>query len=308
MFLWVATTLQQWALFTGAVLAIGCVAWTLYVVPTIAGAAREEDRSLLRTMERRVATLGATSSMVLVVAWLLRGAVQLWTFRDPFVPLGEDISFLLFEMFWGTVWMAQGVIVVLLLLAHLASRPPLDGGRVPVPARVSTARWITGALSLALIASLSMSSHAMGASPRSVAVTADGLHMLAAGTWIGSLAVILAASRGSEPGLFAAQVRAFSPMAVLSVGVLTAMGGYLAWTNLDAVSDLWTRPHGRVLSVKVLVASVVLLTGWWNWRKGIPSLDRAEGASLVRRNATFELAVAMCVLLLTAILVHSANA
>lgn len=307
MTLYVATTLQQWVLFASVVMAVGCIAWMLFVGPRVSRMASETDAPAFRSIERKVVSMGAAATAVVVVAWLLRGVVQLVTFRDPFAPLSEDVSFLLFDLFWGTVWMGQGVVAALLLVAFFAARRALDGPGGP-PGRVTAARWTTGGLGLALVASLSMSSHAMGVeSARSLAVAADGIHLLAAGTWIGSLAVVLAVGRGGGRGLFAAQVRAFSPMAVVSVAALTFMGVALAWTHLQSVSDLWMETYGRVLSAKVLAAAVVFCTGFLNWRRGLPSLDGDEGVRKVQRGAAFEVSVAVGVLLLTAVLVHSAK-
>lgn len=308
MTLYVATTLQQWALFLGVVLAVGCAAWTLVVSPGARRTTQPGEGAALRLVERKVAALGAVTAAVLVGVWILRGTVQLVTFRDPFVPLAEDVSFLLFDLFWGTVWMGQGAVVLCLVAAFLAARPPVGEAADPVPTRVTLARWLSAGLCLALVGTLSMSSHAMGVdSARSLAVTADGVHLLAAGTWIGSLAVIVTVGRHAGRPLLAAQLRSFSPLAIVSVAALLLMGVALSWTHLTAVSDLWTGTYGRVLSGKVLAAGVVLLAGFWNWRQGLPSLDQDEGAAKVRRRATFEVAVAVGVLMLTAILVHSAK-
>jgi putative copper export protein len=302
--IWVATTLQQWALFIAVVLAVGCVAWLLVVRPSAARAVSEE--STVRGVERKVASLGVGIAVTLVLVWLVRGAVQLWTFRDPFVPIGEDISFLLFDLFWGKVWMGQGVVVLLLAAAFLAVRPPVGDSVGSLPGRVTAARWLAAALSLALVASLAMSSHAMGVeSATALAVTADGVHLLAAGTWIGSLAVIVSAGRSGGPRYYAAQLRCFSPMAVASVTALILMGVGLSWVHLVQVSDLWTETYGRVLGAKVLLAGVVLLLGFMNWRKGLPAIDSEGGAATVQRQAVIEVSVAIGVLLLTAVLVHS---
>jgi len=305
--IWLATTLQQWALFTAVVLAVGCVAWTLVVAP---GAARAvSDETTTRGVERKVATLGSRVALALVLVWLLRGAVQLWTFRDPFVPIVEDVSFLLFDLFWGKVWMGQGAVVVMLTVAFLVARPPLgESGTGTLPGRVTAARSLAAALALALVASLAMSSHAMGVeSATALAVTADGVHLLAAGTWIRSLTVILTAGRGGGPSYYAAQLRSFSPMAIASVAALILMGVALAWTHLVSVSDLWSGTYGRVLSGKVLAAGLVFLLGFLNWRRGLPAIDSDDGAASVQRQATLEVSVALGVLLLTAVLVHSAK-
>jgi putative copper export protein len=294
------TTLQQWVLFTATALAVGCVAWRWIVAQRAASALNDDGRLALGAIERRVASLGALTAVVLLAAWLLRGVVQLWGFRDPFVPISEDISFLLFETFWGTTWMVQGVLVLLLGAAFLVAR-----GR-------GTAAWSAATvLTLAVVATLALSSHSMGAdTARAFWVAADGIHALAAGSWIGSLGIILVAGRDRGPtasGVFAAQIRAFSPLAVVSVTGLLSMGTLLAWNHLEGLSNLWTTGYGRVLLAKVGVAVAVLGAGFVNWRRGIPILDSTEGAASVQQRAAWEVSLAGIVLLLTAVLVHSAK-
>jgi len=296
----VVTTLQQWLLFTATAVAVGCVAWRWVVARGAAPALSTDGRSALDAIERRVASLGAITALVLVAAWFLRGVVQVWSFRDPFVPLSEDVSFLLFETFWGTIWMVQGALVPLLGVAFLAAR----GRRVGAWGAVTV-------LALALVSTLALSSHAMGAdSARAFWVAADGIHALAAGSWIGSLGIILIAGRDRDSagrGIFAAQIRAFSPLAVVSVTALLSMGTLLAWDHLDGLSNLWATGYGRVLMAKVAAACGVLGAGLLNWRRGIPVLDSHEGAASVQQRAAWEVSLAVVVLLLTAVLVHSAK-
>jgi len=294
----VLAALQQWLLFTGVTLVVGCVTWWWAVLPGALRALGEADGALA-PVERRVASLGLVTALGLVAVWALKMVVQVLGFHFPGDPLWPDVSFLLFETFWGTVWMAQGAVVPLLAVAFALAR----GGR--------PAAWRTATLlALALVASLALSSHAVGVDAwRSLIVTGDGVHALAAGTWIGSLGVILLAGRpatsDADPRGFAAQIRAFSPMAVASVTALLVMGVVLAWSHLTALSDLWQTTYGRVLSAKIFVAGLVLLAGLWNWRVGIPRIDTVEGAGSVRNRAIWEVLFAVGVLLITAILVHS---
>jgi putative copper export protein len=299
------TTFQQWALFCGVVIVVGCVAWVAGIAPRISDQVAQGQADSLRRIRRRVASVGVFAVVALVAAWALRMVVQVMGFRDPFVPLWEDVSFLLFETFWGTVWMAQGVVLPLLGLAFWLARGPSP----ETPAR-PWAWWVTGALTLALVATLSLSSHAMGVeSRRSLIVLADAVHTLAAGTWIGSLGVILTVGRRADGdhGLFAAQLRSFSFLAQLSVAALVAMGVVLAWTHLQTLSDLWTTGYGRVLAAKVALVGLVLLVGLWNWRRGLTGLDTSSGAAKIQRHATFEVSLAVGVLVLTALLVHQAK-
>jgi copper transport protein len=162
-----------------------------------------------------------------------------------------------------------------------------------------------------LVATLALSSHAMGVdSGRPLIVAADGVHALASGSWIGSLAIILTVGHPAERSeanvaVFAAQLRAFSPVAIVSVSALVAMGVVLAWTHLDVPSSLWTTSYGRILSAKIGVASLVFAAGFWNWRLGLPYSDTVDGAAEVRRRAALEVGLAAGVMLLTAILVHA---
>lgn len=298
MILSVLTTVQQWILFTATTVAVGCVAWKWVVAPgaaRILGSAGGE----LAAVERWVVSVGWITALGLVVAWALRMVVQVMGFRDPFVPLWEDVSFLLFETFWGTVWMAQGVTVLLLAAAFGSTRA------------FPEASWrLATAFVLVLVATLALSSHAMGVDAgRPFFVAADAIHALAAGSWIGSLGVILLGGRLGGPteqgrGLFAAQLRAFSPMALVSMSALLSMGVVLAWTHLDGIANLWRTSYGWTLSAKIVVAGAVFVVGFLNWRRGLPVADTAEGAVSLRRGATREVYVAAGVLLLTAVLVH----
>lgn len=312
---WVLSTLQQWILFAGVGVVVGCVAWRAVIVPRAALLVADSQRPWLLEIERRVAGLGAITVLVLVAAWGLRGVVQVMGFRDPFVPLSEDVSFLLFETFWGTVWMAQGAILPLLAVAFWRARGP--GAATPAPGTsipFSPSWGLVLALALMLVATLALSSHAMGVdSGRPFIVAVDAVHTLASGSWIGSLGIILTVGHPTERAgqdvvaLFAAQLRGFSPMAIVSVSILIAMGVVLAWTHLDVPSSLWTTSYGRILSAKIGTAGLVFAAGLWNWRVGLPFSDTRDGAAAVRRRAVVEVSLAAGVLFLTAVLVHSAK-
>lgn len=271
---------QRGLLFIGTLLVTGAVAWKRVVSPALAVEALDPA-----PLTHRVARLAAGSALLLLAAWGLRLVVQLQDFRDPFVPIQEDIAFLLAESFWGTVWMAQGVILAVLLLAFVRHWWRL-------------AEW--GVVLLAL--TLALSSHAMSVPfNRPLAVVVDASHLLAAGSWMGTLALILLVSR-HKPSQLAVQLRAFSPLAMGAVGVLLFMGVVLSGVHLGEVRSLWASSYGRVLVGKVLLAGGVLLLGFLNWRRGLPVLDTPEGARQVHRRATWEVALAAAVLVATAVL------
>jgi len=312
----ILAALQQWILFTGVAVVVGCVAWRLVVARRAASAVPDARAAKLVVVERRVASVGIVTTLVLVLGWALKMVVQVMDFHFPGDALWPDVSFLLFETFWGTVWMAQGVLIPLAAAALWLARGRRTAADASAaaeadPREISAAWWAVAVLALALVATLSLAGHAMGVETwRPVLVTADGVHTLAAGTWIGTLGLILWVGRpdpSSRAGLelYAAQIRSFSPMAVVSVAALLSMGIVLAWTHLTAVSDLWTETYGRILSAKIAVAGAVFAAGFVNWRKGIPALGTEAGARAIQRRAAWEVSLAVGVLLLTAVLVHS---
>ena len=113
--------------------------------------------------------------------------------------------------------------------------------------------------------------------------------MLAAGAWIGGLAVLVAAlpaaTRALEPGertrALSAVVGRFSGLALISVALLLIGGIAQSLLELGAVNDLWDTPFGRAIAIKAALVVVLLGLGALNRRRTLPRLQRAadEGAS-----------------------------
>jgi putative copper export protein len=139
------------------------------------------------------------------------------------------------------------------------------------------------------------------------------VHLLAGGLWIGTLFALVVAGLGvvlrhpaapERRGAIASDlVHAFSPFALGMAAVLAFFGVILARSNLGQPSALWTTPYGKALIVKLCVVSVVVAFGAWNWRRQKPRLGTETAALSLRRSAWRELAAALVVLIITAILV-----
>jgi len=310
--------LQRWLLFSGTLLLVGAVAWRSFVAPWQPPALR----AAMREVEvRLVQSIGVVAFLLLPV-WAGRLGVQVRAFRDPFAPLIEDLHFLLFETFWGTVWLGQGVVLLLLcatfrvLAGTVGNKAEVErqrreagtleeGAEGPAPRlpRAWKAAWVGVIL---LVATLSLSSHAVSVPLLApLAVALDALHALAAGAWVGTLALILwlrPRGPGSVPVL-AGQLRSFSYLAMAAVPLLLIMGTLLTGLHVGEFQNLWTSSYGRVLSLKILAAGGVLYLGFRNWRVGLPGVDDEVGARSVRRRAGLEVGVAALVVLLTAVLV-----
>ncbi|MBA2626703.1 MAG: CopD family protein, partial [Gemmatimonadales bacterium] len=139
------------------------------------------------------------------------------------------------------------------------------------------------------------------------------MHVLAAGLWIGTLFVLVAAGIGAvlrdEPArerrgrLVADMVNAFSPLALGASGVLVLFGVITAWRHLKWLAALWTTPYGFALLAKLALVAIVFSLGAWNWKRQRPQLGTESAAVVLRRSATMELIAAAVVLAATAILV-----
>lgn len=241
--------------------------------------------SALHGLSRRACAL-ALGALVLL------GWAQLSAFRDPFVHWTEDAALLL-QSSWGTRWMAA-VAAAAAALAAAAFRP-LRPALLP--------------LTLALAAYPALSGHAAGVEPwTAAAVVSDWLHVLAAGTWMGALGVLLLSGRGSVPAAapLVLNLQRFSLLARASVAVLVVTGGAASWLHLPGVSALWDHPYGRILAVKIVLVVALMGLGAWNWRVLSPDVHTDRGAARLLRASRAEVALGVLVLGLTAWLTGTA--
>jgi putative copper export protein len=202
---------------------------------------------------------------------------------------------------WGWGWLLQ-------LGAALAAAAAFALAR-----RGTGAGWAAAALAaLGLAFTPALAGHA-AAAPRltALAVLSDGLHVLGAGGWLGSLVVVLGAGvpaalalgPGRRGAAVAALVDAFSPTALACAGLTAGTGLLAAWLHVGRLAALWGTGYGRTLLVKLAVLSLVAGTGAYNWRRVRPALGDDAGTARLRRSAAAELAVGALVLLATAVLV-----
>lgn len=140
------------------------------------------------------------------------------------------------------------------------------------------------------------------------------IHVFAASLWIGTLFVLAAAGvttalgRTMQPAergpAVALLVNRFSTMALWSAGVLLLTGVTTAWMYLGELSALWTSIYGKTLILKLCFVAAVFALGAYNNRRLKPSLGTEEAGRRLTRSATFEIAIAAIVLVVTAVLVN----
>lgn len=289
-------------LFMALVALLGAVALRWVVLPLTAQRSPGQARALRPGVERGAARLGVAAAAALVVAALARlwaQSASLFGVEGALDParLAQALSL----QPWATGWWLQvGAATLALAGCGLAVRSVRAGWALAAPAALVAA--VTPALS----------GHAV-AMPELVwlAVPVDALHVVAAGGWIGSLLALVVVGLPTALALgperrgdaSSALVQGFSPTALIFTGILVTTGVISAWLHLGDVTALWTSAYGRTLLLKVGIFSAVALVGAYNFLRVRPALEDGTGSRRLRRSGGVELALALVVLVVTAVLV-----
>lgn len=117
-----------------------------------------------------------------------------------------------------------------------------------------------------------------------LAVWVDWLHLLAAGTWVGSLfgmsltvfPRLLRAGENAVAGA-AAMFQRLSALSGGALAVLLACGLYNAVQQLGSVDALWTTHYGITLDVKLVIVLAMIAIGAHNRYVKLPRLLRCSG-------------------------------
>lgn len=258
-------------------------------------------QEFIGAMRNQCASVGSAAAGILLVNSIAQLAAQSIAVSHPGMDLDAGmLGNLVFRTAWGHVWSLQ-------LLGAAGAMWACSAAR-----KVQRAWTWVAVATIALAATPALAGHASTVGRFGVLpVLADTLHVVGAGGWLGTLAVLclvgLRQSRTVPPErrgqAVAALVNSFSPVALSFAGVAVITGTFAAWLHLEVVAALWTSAYGRTLLVKLGVLSVVVATGFYNWRRVRPSLGDERSTRRLTASATTELAVALLVIAVTAVLV-----
>lgn len=287
--------LGRWTAFLGTLLVIGAAVFRFGVLPSYH---RVTGGFPARALERAAAT-GLVAALLLLAAGPLRLWAQALGFTEPGEPVTlELLRTLLGETAWGRGWTLQ------LLAAGLATVAFLLAGVAPAPG------WtMAAAAATAVILATPLTGHATAsARAGSWGYPLDAMHVLGAGTWLGTLGVLLAAglpgARRGARGALTALVMTFSPVALTGFAFVALSGIAMGVRYLDgSLAALWTSPYGQALLWKLGAVALVVLLGAVNWRRLTPRMEEIGGARRLAWSAGLELAIATAVLAVTAVLV-----
>ena len=293
----------RWLTFTGLLIILGAIAFNRLVLGSLrrqGPPAREV--ALVQPASARAASLGLAGAVILGVMALARLYAQSYAMHGAGEATNPGLlGTMLTSTVWGWGWLLQVAAAAAAIAGFVTARRRRAGG------------WTLATLgAIALAFTPALSGHAASA-PRltGFAILSDGLHVMGAGGWLGSLLAVLiigipAALRLPQPerGRAVADiVNAFSPTALAFAGLSGVTGLFTGWLHVGSLGALWQTQYGQTLLLKLAVLSVVAATGAYNWRRVRPALGDLAGAARIRRSASAELAVGALVLLVTAVLV-----
>jgi len=177
--------------------------------------------------------------------------------------------------------------------------------------RIRGGWFVATAAGLVLAITPGLGGHAAATSRfTSLMITADWLHVLGAASWLGSLLSLMLVgipiALTLEPAdrwpSVASLVNAFSPVALVSAGVVVVSGVFASWVHLEHLSALWQTTYGQVLIVKLLFVAITFAIGGYNFRRVQPELSNQLGTQRLRKSAATELASGLLILLVTGLL------
>lgn len=296
--------IARWVTFVATVLACGACALALAVLPRTTA---DDDARL--GIARDGARVGLVAALALIPAGFMRLADQLFALRADGDPVMAGLSPLLTATTWGTgfLWQSAATLAALAGFAHALGAP------------LTRVRWLLPALACAgLCATLSLQGHAIGSETyTSLAVAADIAHVAGAGLWLGTIGVIgllgvaLPDNDGSVSPVRATRADArlrlliplVPPVALPGAALLLISGVLATVLKLTDVRELWSDTWGRYVLVKTGTVLIVMALGATNWRRLGPRLTVTDGVPALRKSLVIELAMALLVLLITAVLV-----
>jgi copper resistance protein D len=130
------------------------------------------------------------------------------------------------------------------------------------------------------------------------------VHLLAVAFWLGALTPLLMVAGDADMARIAAAARRFGAAALIVVGALLAAGAGLLCLLLRNVGDLWNDDYGRLVLTKIILVCGLLALAAVNHLRLTPRLFAYDEGALraLKRSIMAELAVAGCVLVVTAAL------
>jgi putative copper resistance protein D len=224
----------------------------------------------------------------LLLTALVLVAAAGWLALEAAMISGEGVSLdavgtVLRETRFGQLWIARALLSIVVAAI--------------LPWRVVAA--IAAAAALVLIAA---TGHA-GAEGSVIQLSADAIHLLAVGAWLGGLVPFALAIVRPRAHAYADAMR-FSLLGAVCVGLILATGSVNAWFLVGNLPALFGTAYGRLLLLKIALFAAMVAVAAINRYRLTPLIrdDDAGALPALRRNALIEAALGITVVFIVALL------
>ncbi|MBL4743332.1 MAG: CopD family protein [Cycloclasticus sp.] len=197
----------------------------------------------------------------------------------------ESIKLILFSTRFGAVWAAQESLSILLLLGlYIQSRQSKEG-------REQLLLISTITLSSLILVIGVFKGHAAGLEPAWPGLLGHGIHLLAAGSWLGALPalffVMYASSKqhanAPAPKQAVQLLTRFSILARIMVGFILLSGTLIGYLQIDRWGELFATAYGQYLMIKVLLFIIMLMIAGIIRQRFLPQYSTDKPISQVNR-------------------------
>lgn len=222
-----------------------------------------------RSLWQKLASLSLALILVANIVGLLVQAGQA-AGSEVAAPWNVAVNSVLFTTRYGVLWIARAALALAI------------AGVLPI-AKTNRDRWIAFAISLLLLLTISLGSHAAADADPLLPIVADWVHLVAASAWVGGLTHFVAGmwSARSLDSKLRTQLTArllprFSAVALISVGVLVLTGLYAGVLRVGSFEALNNSFYGRVLIVKLILILPMIAIGAVNLLAITPAMKKPD--------------------------------
>jgi len=248
-------------LYASLLVAIGASAVRWLLLRRVLAELGADRVSLVEESVARIARVAASLALAASGLRVWTHTVAVFGFHDA--QSWDNLRLIALHSRWGQSWQMQAIAALVLTVACAAT--------------VWRRRfWPVATLStVGFTATIPLLGHASGVAVRMIVHV---LHILAAGAWLGTLAVVLlirvapAIPGTTEPPLTARRtrlliLRRFSPIALPSAATVIGAGLAASWFYVGALANVWSTAYGRLLVLKACLVAGISVCGYINWRR-----------------------------------------
>ena len=257
-------------------------------------------------LQSRLATLQGWSTAAALLSWIAWFVLQGAAMTDGSVGGlgGSALVTVLQATTFGHVWVLRFAILVVAAILVIGQRAPVATERGSLRDAFAT---LAGVAALAILAGIGHSAADSG-SDKIIHMSADAVHALAAGAWLGMLLPLAAVlCSGADILAVNAVVTRFSAIGIVAVTLLLLSGVVNSVYLVGSWPALFGTPYGELLLLKLGLFAVMIVLALANRLRSTPQLLRigvasSRAAARVARNARLEAALGVAVFTVVGVL------